>query len=203
MSKPGPIEFGVILLAAGGSRRMGRPKLLLPWGDGTVIARVAETFRAGGAAQMIGVIAPGDEAMRAAMRELGVKPLENPGAPRADMFSSVRLGLAWSGWAPGISHLAIVPGDMPAISAATVSAVVALAAARPGRVCQPVCAGRRGHPVVVPRSVVEQILRGGHVHLRAALDALPAATFPTDDAGVNADIDTPEDFQSLKDTANA
>ena len=36
--------ISAILLAAGESRRMGQPKLILPWGDTTVLGQVVETF---------------------------------------------------------------------------------------------------------------------------------------------------------------
>ncbi len=40
--------ISAILLAAGQSRRMGRPKLILPWGDTTVLGQVVATFAAAG-----------------------------------------------------------------------------------------------------------------------------------------------------------
>ena len=41
-------EISAILLAAGQSRRMGRPKLILPWGETTVLGQVVSTFAAAG-----------------------------------------------------------------------------------------------------------------------------------------------------------
>lgn len=186
-----------MILAAGASRRMGQSKLLLRWGGETIVARVAEGLRTAGARQVAAVHAPGDEALLAELRRIGVEAIPNPAAPAADMFSSICCGLAWPGWAGGVSHLAIAPGDMPAVAPATLRGLFALAAAHPDRVCQPSCGGRRGHPVLVPRAQAARIAGGGHADLRAALDGLPVLTLATDDAGVHTDIDTPDDFQAL------
>ena len=42
-----------IVLAAGMSSRMGRPKLILPWGDTTVIARVVDALQQGGVDEIL------------------------------------------------------------------------------------------------------------------------------------------------------
>ena len=43
--------IGVIILGAGASSRMGRPKLLLPWGDTSVIGHLIRQWQALGAAK--------------------------------------------------------------------------------------------------------------------------------------------------------
>jgi molybdenum cofactor cytidylyltransferase len=47
-----PLCFGVILLAAGRSRRMGRAKLLLPWGEASVLGHLVSQWRSLGATQL-------------------------------------------------------------------------------------------------------------------------------------------------------
>jgi molybdenum cofactor cytidylyltransferase len=42
------MSISAILLAAGQSKRMGRPKMLLPWGNTTVLGKVIETIRNAG-----------------------------------------------------------------------------------------------------------------------------------------------------------
>ena len=51
--------FGVVILGAGASSRMGRPKLLLPWGDTSIIGHLIEQWRALAAAQIAVVRRPG------------------------------------------------------------------------------------------------------------------------------------------------
>src|SRR5438874_1514761 len=46
MKRLTPIAAGVIILAAGRSRRMGRPKMLLPWGNTTVLGHLVAQWQA-------------------------------------------------------------------------------------------------------------------------------------------------------------
>src|ERR1017187_4844161 len=85
-------SLGVIILAAGRSARMGKPKLLLPWGKTSVLGHLIEQWRALGADQIAVVCAPGDVAVRAELDRLGVlegNRIGNP-APERGMFSSVQ-----------------------------------------------------------------------------------------------------------------
>ncbi len=50
------IPFGVIILGAGASSRMGTPKLLLPWRDTTIIGHLISQWRELGAAQIAVVL---------------------------------------------------------------------------------------------------------------------------------------------------
>ena len=47
-----------ILLAAGESRRMGRPKLLLPWGKTTILERVVDNYLKTKISELIVVVGP-------------------------------------------------------------------------------------------------------------------------------------------------
>ena len=53
-----------MLPAAGASRRMGRPKLLLPFRDGTVVGSLIQALRECWVSEIVLVIDPGDEALR-------------------------------------------------------------------------------------------------------------------------------------------
>ena len=54
-----------IVPAAGASRRMGRPKLLLPLGEGTVISGLLRVLRGPAISDTVVVVAPGDKALKA------------------------------------------------------------------------------------------------------------------------------------------
>ena len=56
-------SVGVVILAAGRSARMGRPKLLLPWGETSVLGHLIKQWQALGARQIAVVCAPGDQAI--------------------------------------------------------------------------------------------------------------------------------------------
>ena len=83
--------IGTIILGAGASRRMGKPKLLLPWHDTTVIGRIISTWRELGASQIVVVMRPNDAALAAELNRLELPAadrIENP-QPERGMFSSI------------------------------------------------------------------------------------------------------------------
>jgi molybdenum cofactor cytidylyltransferase len=80
-------HLGVVILGAGASSRMGRPKLLLPWDGTTVIGRLISQWRELGAGQITVVRRPEDAALAAALDRLGLP--ENPKISDTELGSSV------------------------------------------------------------------------------------------------------------------
>src|SRR5262245_31955866 len=112
------ISLGVVILGAGRSERMGRPKLLLPWGKTSVLGHLIGQWEGLGAKQIAVVCAEGDSAMHAELNRLEVPHVGrslNP-APGRGMFSSIRCAAEWSGWRDGLTHWVIVLGDQPHLS---------------------------------------------------------------------------------------
>ena len=108
-------NLGVVILGAGASSRMGRPKLLLPWKDTTVIGHILRQWRELGARQIAVVHRPDDAPLAAELDRLGVPAhdrIENP-TPELGMFSSIVCAANWSGWRTEISSWAIALGDQP------------------------------------------------------------------------------------------
>ena len=73
---------------------MGRPKLLLPLGAGTVIARMLAVLRVPTITATIVVVRPNDEPLRAAVAEAGAIPLQ-PDVPPDEMRQSVEHALRY------------------------------------------------------------------------------------------------------------
>src|SRR5262245_36520347 len=91
---------GVIILAAGRSRRMGEPKLLLPWDDTSVLGHLLRLWKQLGAHQIAVVMATDDPAIAPELDRLGFPTsnrVYNPAADRG-MFSSIQCAAAWHGW---------------------------------------------------------------------------------------------------------
>src|ERR1035438_4891955 len=112
--KPLPVErayaVGVVILGAGRSSRMGRPKLLLPWGKTSVLGHLIAQWQALGAKQIAVVCAAADQAVFVELERLGFPATNricNP-APDRGMFSSVQCAAQWEGWQPALTHWAIV-----------------------------------------------------------------------------------------------
>jgi len=192
-----PLSFGVIILAAGQSRRMGRPKLLLPWGETSVLGHLIGQWRSLGAKQIAAVCAPGDDAMRAEMDRLGFAVREriiNP-APGRGMFSSIQTAAQWPERNRDLTHWVIVLGDQPQLRLETLQALIKFSAMCPSKVCQPRYAGHRQHPVVLPRHVLARLASSSSANLKEFLGSCEGDYCALDDPGLDLDIDRPEDYQ--------
>jgi molybdenum cofactor cytidylyltransferase len=201
--KPSPaaraFSVGVVILAAGRSARMGRPKLLLPWGDTSVLGHLIKQWRALRAKQIAVVCAPVDQALQAELDRLGFEEknqIINP-TPERGMFSSIQCAAQWPGWQAGLTHWAIVLGDQPHLQPQTLRRVLDFSAAQPGRICQPARAGHGRHPVMLPKAVFAQLAQSTAANLKDFLVPMSrdVAFLPINDPGLDLDIDQPEDYE--------
>jgi CTP:molybdopterin cytidylyltransferase MocA len=183
-----------MLLAAGQSRRMGRCKQLLPLPDRPAVVRCVETLLAAGVDEVVVVIGPQGDAVAQAIAALPVTVVRNED-PASDMAGSVRVGLAALGH--GTGSLFVCLCDHPLVSPPTLAAMRRHGAERPEAIVIPCHRGRKGHPTLFPRSVLEEIeclptLReviGKHCEKVSFLE--------TEDEGTVLDMDTWEDYQRL------
>ena len=193
-----------ILPAAGASARMGRPKLLLPFGGSTVLGATVDALRRGGIGEMLVVVAPDDAALAAAAAALGAAVARNPD-PERGMLSSIWAGLAALGGAAAVAErgdwLAVCPGDLPRLAPATVAALLRAAAAGEALLVLPRRGAARGHPLLIHPRLAREIpdldpaiglrqLRWRHRERTVELEV--------DDPGVVADVDTPADYEALR-----
>jgi molybdenum cofactor cytidylyltransferase len=199
------VSVGVVILAAGRSARMGRPKLLLPWGGTSVLGHLIKQWRALRAQQIAVVCAPGDQAIQAELGRLDFAEEDriiNP-APERGMFSSIQCAAQWPGWQPGLTNWAIVLGDQPHLRPETLRRVLGFSAAHPAKICQPARRGHGRHPVLLPRTVFRQLADSTAATLKEFLAArsCSAAFCEVDDPGMEVDIDRPEDYAKAVDLA--
>ena len=153
------IKFAVIILGAGASSRMGRPKLLLPWRGSTVIGQVFAQWRELDAAQVAVVLRPDDAALAAELNHLHFSQsnrIANP-HPERGMFSSILCAANWPGWQPELSHWAIALGDQPHLRTETLRELLEFSAHNPDAICQPQFGGHARHPVILPRMAFEAL----------------------------------------------
>lgn len=191
----------VVILAAGKSTRMGRPKATLPLdATDTFLSRVIRTFQDAAVDDVVVVL--GDEAAAV------VESVERSGlSPRfvvneqyeAGQLSSLLAGLRAID-RPGITAMLLTLVDVPLVSAATIRAVLERYRATHAPVVRPVRGALHGHPVLIDRSLFDEIraadpLRGAKPIVRAHVTA--AGDVEIDDEGAFCDIDTPEDYQRV------
>src|SRR5262249_38807730 len=122
--------------------------------------------------------------------------------PERGMFTSIQCAAAWQGWQTFLTHWAIVLGDQPHLSLETLSTIIDFSAANPDRVCQPRKNGHRYHPVVTPKNVFEQLAVTTAANLKEFLASCETAYCDMSDAGLELDIDRPEDYQKARSLAN-
>lgn len=181
--------IAAIVPAAGRSERMGRPKLILPIGPSTVIARVVVALRDGGAAPVV-VVTPPDEFPGAAIladeaRSAGavvLVPAEHP----IDMRASIVLALDHLSRGPAPDRVLVCPADSPSLTPALVARVVARSGEGPDSLIIPVHDGRRGHPIALPWRLANQIRAlpiGVGLNALIALHAAEVAELTVDDPG--------------------
>jgi molybdenum cofactor cytidylyltransferase len=136
-----------IILAAGESKRMGRPKMLLPWRDKTILETVVHTALGSCVENVLVVLGAEREKISRLLGSYPVDLTDNPGF-RDGMLSSVRVGF---GALPEEAGAAVVLlGDQPFVSAGVIDRLCAAHAASPGSILLPVHGGRRGHPILIP-----------------------------------------------------
>jgi molybdenum cofactor cytidylyltransferase len=171
---------------------MGRPKLLLPFRDDTILGSLIAALREGGVSEIVLVVAPGDEALRDWGAAAGVRVAVNP-EPERGMLSTILAGIEAAG---DRESLVVCPADLPALLPSTVRTV--LAAGAPLAV--PSYRGKRGHPLVISPELIPEV-KTLHldVGLRELLDrhADLLRIVEVDDPGAVRDVDTPEEYQAL------
>jgi nicotine blue oxidoreductase len=182
-----------IVLAAGASSRMGRPKALIEVGGQPAVERVVATLRDGGAGEIVVVIGRHADEIRAGADLRGVRVVDNPDWARG-RTSSVQRGLA--ALPPGTEWTLLALVDMPLVRADTVRALLA-APRDDADALVPVHDGRRGHPIALRRTLFARIAAlGPDTPLHDVIRAARRAEVPVDDPGVLVDFDEPGDVAS-------
>ena len=195
-------QIGVVILGAGASARMGRPKLLLPWGRTSVVGHLFELWLGTGA-QITIVVRPNDGPLAVELDRLQF-PADHRivnAQPERGMFSSIVCAAKWDGWRKEIARWAVVLGDQPHLRPETLWQLLACATQNKEAICQPVSGGCKGHPVILPKRAFEELKDTGAATLKDFLNltTVPGVQCPMADAGLLLDMDTPEDYKRLLD----
>jgi molybdenum cofactor cytidylyltransferase len=201
-----PIEESVRLFAvvpaAGQSRRMGRPKLLLPLGTSTVIAQMLSVLKRSEIAATIVVVRPDDEPLRSAVAACGATPLQ-PNVPPPEMRQSVEHALrhletrfhprADDGWL-------LAPADHPLLDPEVITRMITEWRRFPRKIVVPVYQGRRGHPTLFPYCMATDVFNlpaDEGLNSLLKVHATEIVQIDTDSPAVVADLDTPDDYARL------
>ena len=190
-----------IIPAAGESRRMGQPKLLLPWKDGLVIDATLQAWAASRIEKVVVTV-------RADNRRLQKQCLKHPvevvvpERPPADMKSSVLYGMDYIGrcYQPQDADcLLLAPADMPGLSAPLIDLLLDAHQPADPRLLAPLVDGQRGHPLLIPWQLAGELRRLEQDEgINKLWDRLPSALVDSDHPGALVDIDTPQEYQQYR-----
>lgn len=202
--------ISAIILAAGESKRMGQPKMLLPWGEGTVLTHVISIFQQAGVEDILVVTGGAREQVEELAAGLGVRTVFNEAFQTGEMLSSIQCGLR-------ALHRSITPppnpkdfgevgraaaliglGDQPQVQAGSVRRVCEAFLETEANLVVPSYRLRRGHPWLIAYPLWDEFLRlqppaSPRDFLNAHAGGIHYVN--VDDPNILADLDTLEEYR--------
>jgi molybdenum cofactor cytidylyltransferase len=186
-----------VILAAGGSLRMGKPKQLLDWKGETLVHHVAQIAINAGLTPVNVVTGAYKEEVDRQLAGLSVQPVYNPDWSQG-MSTSIHAGMGRLPAATGAVIFLLV--DQPQIQAGLLRALIETHRRTLAKIIAPIIEGDRGNPVLFDRTTFEDLMRlKGDVGGRALFSKYPITYLPWLDADMRLDVDTPLDYQRLLD----
>jgi molybdenum cofactor cytidylyltransferase len=187
-----------IVLAAGKSTRMGRPKANLPIESGeTFLSRIVRTLNAAAVDDVVVVVGHEADAIVTAFTRTGAAARFVTNVNYEDgQFSSLLRGLNAVD-RPGVMAALVTLVDVPLVNAETVRAVIDRYQHTHAPIVRPVRGNEHGHPVLIDRSLFDELRRaepsgGARPVVRAHASA--NGDVQVDDDGAFRDIDTLDEY---------
>jgi molybdenum cofactor cytidylyltransferase len=195
MRRPSGSPFATgLVLAAGGSSRLGRPKQLLPYGDGTLLQHVLATACASPLDQLIVAVGGSADEVLASVDLRGAEVVINHSYGEG-CSSSISASLPLVD--PACEVLVLMLGDQPGVTAASVCALLQGRGDAPAAVCR--YDDGRGHPFAFGRSLFDELAKlHGDKAVWKLLEQRPELVREVRMPGpVPRDVDTWEDYEAV------
>jgi molybdenum cofactor cytidylyltransferase len=182
-----------MILAAGESKRMGRPKLLLPYGEKTIIETIVETVVSSNVENTLIILGSDGEKIEEKIKNSPVKIVYNRDF-RSGMLSSVQCG--FKAVPEETRAVLVVLGDQPKISADVINKLIDAYKSTGKGIVLPVYKKERGHPVLIDVKYGEEVENlSPEVGLRGTVYNHPEDI-------LEVDIETPSIFQDIDDESD-
>jgi molybdenum cofactor cytidylyltransferase len=194
-----PARVGIVILAAGGSQRMGRPKQLLPFHGRTVIRHVVEAAVASVCRPIVVVIGAHSELVGRELHSLPVTIACNP-EWQLGMGSSLRVAIQTLEMARigDVDGALITLSDQPLVTAGAIDRIVEIHYQSGKAIVASEYADTHGVPVFISRRFFDEVAalnesEGARRVIARHLEEV--VTVPLLEAAL--DIDTPADYEKL------
>ena len=188
--------INAIVLAAGESRRMGKPKPLLRFGEKTFLEQIISVLRLSDVDRVTVVLGAETRTIQRSIDLLGTDIVINKDY-RKGQLSSLTAGLKNA--PPQTDAILVCLVDNPFITAAIVNQIVATFRETNSPIVVPVFNGKRGHPVLFSRSLFKELINvpaeEGARHVVYSNED-KVVEIRTSDGNIVVGIDTPEDYRS-------
>ena len=187
------MNISAIILAAGKSTRMGQQKMLMPWGEMTVLEKVIETLRMAKIEDIV-LVTNSKIALELAHYQIPIQTNDE-----GEMLTSLQIGLRAQ--KPSAEAALVCLGDQPQIEEGSVRSVCEAFAKSKSNLVVPSYQMRRGHPWLVARTLWDEILSTPPEN--SMRDFLNVHAREIEYVNLNTstilqDLDTPEDYLKYK-----
>jgi molybdenum cofactor cytidylyltransferase len=189
--------LSAIVLAAGQSKRMGKPKQLMPLGKSTLLEKAIDNLLNSSVDETIVVVGHKAEEITKAIASRPVKIMLNHNYQQG-MSTSIIAGLVLVDPASRAVMLAL--GDQPLVESGTINHIIDAFNKNDKGIAVPTHLGRRGHPIIFNIKYKEELFElkgdigGREIIKNHPDDVLEVAV---DSKSVITDIDTRDDYQQL------
>ena len=190
----------VLVLGAGGSQRLGRPKQLLPYRDGTLLGHVVAVARTCAFDQLVVALGGAAEEVREHLDVQGAEVVVNDAYGEG---CSSSIAAALRAVDPRCDVLVLMLGDQPGVTAATVAALLAGRGDAPLAVCR--YDDGRGHPIAFARNTFGALadLHGDKGVWRLLDQRAAEVAEVRIEGAIPLDVDTEEDYAAVLASARA
>jgi molybdenum cofactor cytidylyltransferase len=187
-----------IILAAGESKRMGQPKLLLKWGESSLFEQTLDNYL-GSAVNEVNIVLGHQAAeMEKVIGDRSVNTAINPAYSKG-MSTSIIIGI--NIMSPRTQGIMLALADQPSVSSQTIDRLIQVFELRQKGIVLPAYQGQRGNPVIFDIKYRNELLAltgdiGGREIVHRHYNDVQEVS--VDNRGVLIDIDTPEDYKRQK-----
>ena len=195
--------ISAVIMAAGQSKRMGKPKINLPWMDTTILGRIVWVLDQAGIDDIVCVIGKVNPNPLPKVESSKIKIVRNPQSEKSEMLSSLKIGLRHLN--PASDGVFVVLGDQPQIEVELVENIIDKFHETVSILIVPSYKMRRGHPWFIRNDFVNKVLELDEKTktLRDFLEEYSSLIYylPVNNETILKDIDTPSDYNSLKEVS--